>query len=91
MVFRAEGKFDRVAADGRADGASDGWAGDLALALVGEDRQECLSYFGRDAAMAVVNEATGKSACHTSKIENRKSKIENRRLPRKTGSDLKSK
>jgi len=35
MVFRIESEFDRVAADGRADGASDGWAGDLALALVG--------------------------------------------------------
>ena len=35
MVFRAESKFDRVAADRRGDGASDGWAGDLAVAVVG--------------------------------------------------------
>ena len=43
MVFRAEGQFDRVAADGCGDGASDGWASDTALAIVsGEDRQECL-------------------------------------------------
>src|SRR5882724_6815750 len=45
MVFRAEGKPPGIAADGRADGASDGWAGDAAVALLRvEDSQECLSY-----------------------------------------------
>ncbi len=39
MVFRAEGESDRVAADGGADGASDGWTGDAALAIVEESRQ----------------------------------------------------
>ena len=34
MVFRAEGEFDRVTEDGRADGASDGWAGNAALAIL---------------------------------------------------------
>src|SRR5260370_37903795 len=34
MVFRAEGQPDRVAADGRGDGASDGWAGRAALAIL---------------------------------------------------------
>ena len=34
MVFRAEGEFDRVAADGRADGASDGWTGNVAVAIL---------------------------------------------------------
>ena len=46
MVFRIESEFDRVAANGRGDGASDGWAGDAAVAVVNKgDRQECLSYF----------------------------------------------
>ena len=45
MVFRAESEFDRVAADRRADGASDGWTGDVALAVVNKaDRQECLCH-----------------------------------------------
>src|SRR5438445_11227643 len=48
MVFRSEGEFDRVAADGRADGASYGWTCHASLALLGsEDRQECLSYLGQ--------------------------------------------
>src|SRR6266403_887934 len=34
MVFRAEGKPPGVAADGRADGASDKWAGDAAVAFL---------------------------------------------------------
>jgi len=34
MVFRAKGQPDRVAADGRADGASDGWAGHIAVAVL---------------------------------------------------------
>ena len=34
MVFRPKGEFDRVAADGRGDGASDGWPGDAALEIV---------------------------------------------------------
>jgi hypothetical protein len=34
MVFRAEGEFDRVAANGGSDEASDGWSGDAALAVV---------------------------------------------------------
>jgi hypothetical protein len=53
MVFRAEGEFDRVAADGCGDGASDERAGDFTLAIVrSEDRQECLSYWGRDVVLA---------------------------------------
>src|SRR5882762_3208625 len=36
MVFRAEGQPDRVAADGRGDGASYGWAGDIEMAVVKE-------------------------------------------------------
>src|SRR5260370_37229736 len=36
VVFRAEGQPDRVAADRCGDGASDGWAGDVALAVVAE-------------------------------------------------------
>src|SRR6266403_3067136 len=35
MVFRAEGKPPGVAADGRADGASDEWAGHATVAVVG--------------------------------------------------------
>jgi len=47
MVFRAESEFDRVAADGHADGASDGWTGDVALAIISmAGRQECLSHKG---------------------------------------------
>src|SRR5207302_8920240 len=34
MVFLAEGEFDRFTEDGRADGASDGWSGIAALALL---------------------------------------------------------
>lgn len=48
MVFRAKGEFAGVAADGRADGASNGWAGDAALAILdAKDRQECLPTLGK--------------------------------------------
>ena len=39
MVFRAEGQPDRVAADRRADGASDGWAGNVAVAILKDGGQ----------------------------------------------------
>jgi hypothetical protein len=46
MVFRVEGEFARVAADGRGDGAPDERAGDVAVAVLNKaHRQECLCYF----------------------------------------------
>jgi len=41
VVFRAEGQPDRVATDGRGDGASYGWAGDIKMAVVKERGKRC--------------------------------------------------
>ena len=39
MVFRVEGEFDRGAADRCRDGASHGWPGDAALAVVDRSKK----------------------------------------------------
>ena len=40
MVFRAESQPDRIAADGCGNGASHGWAGDVAMEVVKEECKE---------------------------------------------------
>ena len=47
MVFRVEGEFTGVAADGGEDGASDEWAGDFAVEIVRGSRVEIAIAFGK--------------------------------------------